>query len=127
MSCCTTWSRDKDPILHDFYEERLLVPGWIAAVEEHEAHYIADCLTHSLALRRRWKTSEILGRRWRKVPPGAVHRLVEAWAEPDRPSGEDGGVMVMQLSPADVSALAHTIQAPQNREVALQSGDREKK
>lgn len=74
MSCCTSWPREADPELHDFYAKKLLEPGWTGEVDDIEAAYIVRELNSSARLRQRWHVKGIL-RYHRKVTPATAQRL----------------------------------------------------
>lgn len=80
MTCCTTWSREKDPVLHDLYAKKLLIPGWAGEVDDTEAGYIAAKLTKSPTLRARWRVARFTRRR-KSITPAIAKRLVQWWAE----------------------------------------------
>ena len=80
MSCCTSWSREKAPVLHDLYAKKLLIPGWAGEADDTEAECIASKLTKSPTLRRQWQVARFTRRR-KSITPAIAKRLVQWWAE----------------------------------------------
>lgn len=54
MNCCTSWDREDDPKLHDFYAMKLLEPGWAGDLDHCELAYIKSQLQLSPSLKRKW-------------------------------------------------------------------------
>ena len=78
---CIGWDRKLDPVLHDFYAECLLEPGWTAGeLTEGEAAYIARELTRRPALRRLWEVRKFTRQR-KTITPAIAERLCQWWAE----------------------------------------------
>ena len=80
MSCCTSWPRELNPVLHDFYKRKLLVPGWGGSELDHvELDYIKERLYTDPRLAYSWGFAPS-----QKTRPEAAIRRITADGHPQR-------------------------------------------